>query len=64
LANGNTLFVDPQRHVTEVTSDSQVVWQWGHSSRPANPALALTGARRFRPDELTFLKGERHERPR
>jgi hypothetical protein len=57
LANGNTLIVDPDHWMLlEVTPDKQLVWEYCCGA-------IVTGARRYRPDELTFLKGGARARP-
>jgi hypothetical protein len=66
LPNGNTLIVDPDnRRLMEVTRGKELVWE--HFCRwPPNPqasARAITGARRYREDELPFLKGVARARP-
>jgi hypothetical protein len=72
LANGNTLVVDPLRcRATEVTPTKEVVWAWKYPV-PFPPTdltnldslLVLTGARRYLPDEVPFLKGGAHDTPR
>jgi hypothetical protein len=56
LPNGNTLIVDPYNvRIFEVTHEKELVWE---SFGPGG-VTAVTGARRYRPDELTFLKGAR-----
>jgi hypothetical protein len=57
LANGNTLIVDPDNWLLlEVTQDKELVWEYCCGG-------IVTGARRYRPDELTFLKGGARGRP-
>jgi hypothetical protein len=67
LPNGNTLVVHPGRcQVVEVNKDKEVVWHWGcpqppapSSSAPppdATDALNFTGARRYSPDQVPFVK--------
>lgn len=69
LANGNTLIVDADRgRLFEVTPGKEVVWDCfrGFAPAPAGQtahAHALTGARRYAPNELTFLKGGARARP-
>jgi hypothetical protein len=69
LPNGNTLIVDPDnRRLFEVTQDKELVWQisCGLSSDPRIQSLVdhgITFTRRYRPDELTFLKGVARARP-
>ena len=69
LPNGNTLIVDPDnRRLLEVTQGKELVWEYfcPFSSAPANQqagVLAITGARRYNTDELTFLKGGARARP-
>jgi hypothetical protein len=72
LPNGNTLIVDPQnRRIFEVTSDKEIVWEC-YCPLPQFPGvppdqqpkdLAVTGARRYRADELPFLGGQARPRP-
>jgi hypothetical protein len=63
LPNGNTLIVDSAGlRVFEVTRNKKIVWQWSYVTqddkhRPAG-AGDFTGAKRFAPAELTFLKGD------
>jgi hypothetical protein len=71
LPNGNSLLVDPGGcRVLEVSEDREVVWQWGcpapaaAKQGDAPDAPNLTGARRYGPDELPFLKGMPDVRPR
>jgi hypothetical protein len=70
LPNGNTLIVDPENsRLFEVTMNKELVWESYCSPPPApqiKPAMkgrAITGARRYSADELTFLKGAAHVRP-
>jgi len=57
LPNGNTLIVDPDNWLLlEVTRDKELVWEYCCGG-------IVTGARRYRPDELTFLKGGARGRP-
>jgi hypothetical protein len=69
LPNGNTLIVDPDhRRLFEVTAGKELVWECFCALDPAAPgqprrAHAVTGARRYRSDELTFLPGDTHARP-
>jgi arylsulfotransferase ASST len=57
LPNDNTLIVDPDNgRLFEVTLGKELVWEnYGPHS--------ITGARRFAPDELTFLQGAALPRP-
>jgi hypothetical protein len=58
LANGNTLIVNSDAsQVFEVTTDHEVVWSCscGH--------VELNRARRYTPDQLSFLKGDQRARP-
>jgi hypothetical protein len=71
LPNGNTLIVDSERaRLWEVTRTKDVVWEWGippaGAGTPTNAdaALHLTGARRYGPDEVPFLKGMPADRPK
>jgi Arylsulfotransferase (ASST) len=63
LPNGNTLIVDPDnRRLFEVTQSKEVVWENFCRLPPVPPKLqgaarAITGARRYGAEELTFLKG-------
>lgn len=60
LPNGNTLIVDPDNgRMFEVTLNKEIVWE----SFCPHVVAALTGARRYGPDELTFLKGKARARP-
>jgi hypothetical protein len=70
LPNGNTLIVDPDdRRLLEVTRGKELVWDFfcplTSPPPPGEPATGrpITGARRYRPDELTFLKGAARARP-
>jgi hypothetical protein len=69
LPNGNTLIVDPDnRRLLEVTRDKELVWEyfWPLSAVPPDQqgaARAITSARRYNVDELTFLKGVARARP-
>ena len=57
LSNGDTLITDPDHWMLlEVTPAKNVVWE-------ACCGGIVTGAWRYRPDELPFLKGEAHARP-
>jgi hypothetical protein len=57
LPNGNTLIVDPDNgRVFEVTLGKELVWE------NCGPHT-ITGARRFSPEELTFLQGVALPRP-
>jgi hypothetical protein len=62
LSNGNTLIVDPDnRRLLEVTADKELVWEsvlsFVASQSVSSSPHAINGARRYRADELTFLKG-------
>jgi hypothetical protein len=61
LDNGNTLIVDSVGcKVLEVTRRKEVVWQWHCPAPPArqdSPALNITCAHRYRPDQIPFFKG-------
>jgi hypothetical protein len=67
--NGNTLIVDPNnRRLFEVTREKELVWENFCPLPPAPPnqapkAHAITSARRYGADELTFLKGVARARP-
>ncbi len=69
LWNGNTLIVDPDnRRIFEVTSGKQLVWEifCPLPSAPQNRPVrshAITGARRYAADGLTFLNGVAQARP-
>lgn len=69
LPNGNTLIVDPDnRRLLEVTRSKALVWEYFCPMPPAPPGLpagrrAITGARRYGAEELTFLKGVARARP-
>jgi hypothetical protein len=69
LPNGNTLIVDPDnRRLFEVTRGNEIVWENFPPFPPVPPnrqprARAITGARRYSVDELTFLKGVARARP-
>jgi hypothetical protein len=63
LANGNTLFVDCRGMVHEVAADGEPAWRWGFSLTEPQEHLSVTAARRYRPEELTFLQGVSHARP-
>jgi hypothetical protein len=69
LPNGNTLIVDPDnRRLFEVTRDKELVWE-DFCPMPPVPtnqqagSRAITGARRYGAEELTFLKGVARARP-
>jgi hypothetical protein len=70
LPNGNTLIVDPDnRRLLEVTRDKELVWEnfCPLSAAPPNQQAvvhhAITSARRYSAEELTFLKGVARARP-
>jgi hypothetical protein len=67
LPNGNTLIVDPDnRRLFEVTREKELVWEHLCPLPPVPPnqeAVAITGARRYSAEELTFLKGVARARP-
>jgi len=69
LPNGNILIIDPDgRRLFEVTRGKELVWQLVCPSPPVAPGQptgtrAITGARRYNADELTFLKGVANARP-
>jgi hypothetical protein len=69
LPNGNTLIVDPDgRRLFEVTRGKELVWEylWPLPSVPPDQrasVTAITGARRYRGEDLTFLKGVARARP-
>lgn len=69
LFNGNTLIVDPDnRRIFEVTKGKELVWEI-FCPLPSVPQKqrarnhAITGARRYEANELTFLKGVAQSRP-
>jgi hypothetical protein len=73
LANENTLVVNPEGlRIIEVTKGQKIVWQWGceqsAAQRGAPPAgaesLCITGARRYGPQDLTFLQEKPGAKPR
>jgi hypothetical protein len=60
LSNGNTLIVDPDAgRLLEVTPSKELVWE----SFCSPVGIAITGARRFGAEELTFLQGKARPRP-
>jgi hypothetical protein len=60
LPNGNTLIVDPDNgRMFEVTLDKELVWECFCPYVVAG----LTGARRYGPGELTYLRGKARARP-
>jgi hypothetical protein len=69
LFNGNTLIDDPDnRRIFEVTNEKELVWEFfcplspvTQKQQPRNHAI--TGARRYGANELTFLKGVARPRP-
>jgi Arylsulfotransferase (ASST) len=69
LPNGNTLIVDPdKRRLFEVTQGKKRVWEnycpWpSKAPNQQGRARAITGARRYSAEELTFLKGVARARP-
>lgn len=69
LPNGNTLIADPDhRRLLEVTQDKWVVWECYCPSAPVPPeqhhrARIVTSVRRYRAEELAFLKGVARARP-
>lgn len=69
LFNGNTLIADPDnRRIFEVTRDKELVWEifCPLPSVPKNQRAknhAITSARRYGINELTFLKGVAQPRP-
>jgi hypothetical protein len=73
LPNENTLIVDPDGlRVIEVTKAQHIVWQWGcahpfgqhNTTKPGTESLSITGATRYSPEELPFLKGKPGTQPR
>jgi Arylsulfotransferase (ASST) len=79
LPNGNTLIVAPdagagfligshKARILEVTPGKEVVWEYAFpylpgEGTPVPSSLAITGAQRFGPDELRFLKASQRGRP-
>jgi hypothetical protein len=69
LPNGNTLVVDPDnRRLFEVTQSKELVWENFCPMPPLPPnqrarTRAITSARRYGAEELTFLKGVARARP-
>jgi hypothetical protein len=69
LLNGNTLIVDPDnRRIFEVTRGKELVWEivCPLPTVPQNQRAknhAITSARRYGANELTFLKGIARPRP-
>jgi hypothetical protein len=68
LPNGNTLIVDPDDcWLFEVTPDKELVWESvlspAVSQSVSSSVQAINHARRYRADELTFLKGVARPRP-
>jgi hypothetical protein len=69
LANGNTLFVDPDSlRIVEVTPRKELAWELRVSTDITDPlgqdsGPALTGAQRFKANELLFLEGDVRARP-
>ena len=69
LPNGNTLIVDPDhRRLFEVTPAKELVWE-SYCPLPLAPSgqrfrgHAVNSARRYGPNELTFLQGVARARP-
>jgi hypothetical protein len=70
LPNGNTLILDPDGgRLFEVTRDKKLAWECFcpavpvAGERAAATWATLTGGRRYRAGELTFLKGVSRSRP-
>lgn len=69
LPNGNTLIVDPDnRRLFEVTRGKELAWECFCPLPPVPPnqqarAYPITSARRYRAEELPFLKGVARARP-
>jgi hypothetical protein len=69
LPNDNIFIVDPDhQHLLEVTREKELVWECYFASSSAPPgqgptSRVITSARRYRPEELTFLKGGTRARP-
>jgi hypothetical protein len=69
LFNGNTLIVDPDnRRIFEVTMGKELVWEIfcplpSIPQKQGDKNHAITGARRYGLNELTFLKGVAQPRP-
>jgi hypothetical protein len=71
LPNGNTLICSSDSNrVLEVSTAGEVVWQWASPDFAPPPkdavggAVVFTGAHRYAPHELTFLKETSHVQPR
>jgi hypothetical protein len=63
LPNGNTLIIDPDNsRIFEVTLSKELVWEIFCSGISTATPL-VTGARRYSPDELLFLKSGTRARP-
>ncbi len=61
LRNGNTLITDPDHlRMFEVTAGKELVWEY---FGPFVASTALNSARRYGPDELTFLAEGVRARP-
>jgi len=70
LPNGNTLVVNPdKRRLFEVTPEKELVWNLAIPVTPVGDkqaesnTSAVTGARRYDPNTLTFLPGGARARP-
>ena len=69
LPNGNTLLVDPDGgRLLEVTREKEPVWECYGPWSPGLPGwdyapASVTGARRYRAEDLTFLRGGARARP-
>jgi hypothetical protein len=57
LANGNTLAVESLKRAVEVTPEGKVVWEAGFDLKQAEADRSITGATRYRPEDVPFLKG-------
>jgi hypothetical protein len=63
LPNGNTLIVNPGMNIFEVTTNKEIVWEYGLPSSKGSLPLAnsvevvnFSSVRRYGLDDLTFLK--------
>jgi hypothetical protein len=63
LPNGNTLYVDPAWRVFELTPEKEAVWEMSFPQASRHPSRNITVGKRFRPEDLVFLKGETHAKP-
>jgi hypothetical protein len=63
LANGNTLVVEPMMRAMEVTPGGKAVWEAAFDIKAPHSQRNITGAARYRPKDLPFLKGAPGPRP-